>query len=103
MVFEPNPNTVMKLRANLAVSDIGNVTVSPSAWTDPEQFLVLYASPALNAGMSSISERNAALPLAEQPEAFTICGRAVDSVVGELGLPAQESCGWEVGRLHRHA
>lgn len=45
VAFEPNPETLQALRANIAASHAANVIVEPIACTDQEQTLTLYGGP----------------------------------------------------------
>jgi FkbM family methyltransferase len=81
--FEPNPNTVAQLRANVAASGARNVIVQPIACTDQETTLTLYDSTlGGNSGATSLSRDNAG-PLTRS---YTVQGRKIDDVVKELGL-----------------
>jgi len=81
--FEPNPNTVAQLRANVEASGARNVIVQPIACTDQETTLTLYDSTlGGNSGATSLSRDNAG-PLTRP---YTVQGRRIDDVVKELGL-----------------
>ncbi len=83
VAFEPNPNTLTILRANIAASGAGNIIVQPIACTDTEQTLVLYdATLGGNSGSSSLSEENAG----SMARPYTVRGRPIDAVVRELAL-----------------
>jgi FkbM family methyltransferase len=83
IAFEPNPNTLAILRANVAASRATNVIVEPIACTDTEQMLTLFDSTlGGNSGSSSLSQRNAG----SITRPYTVRGRPIDDVVNELGL-----------------
>lgn len=83
VAFEPNPNTLTQLRANIAASAAGNVVVQPIACTDTEQMLTLFDStPGGNSGSSSLSQQNAG----QRARSYTVRGRPIDDVVNEMGL-----------------
>jgi len=83
VAFEPNPNTLTALRSNIAASGARNVIVQPIACTDVETTLTLFDSTlGGNSGSSSLSEKNAG-PVTRS---YTVRGRPIDDVVGELGL-----------------
>jgi FkbM family methyltransferase len=83
VAFEPNPNTLPVLRANIAASGATNVTVEPIACTDTEQTLTFFdATPGGNSGSSSLARANAG----SRTRSYTVRGRPIDDVVDELGL-----------------
>lgn len=83
VAFEPNPNTLRLLRANIEASGARNITVEPIACTDAEQTLTLFDStPGGNSGSSSLSQANAGA----QTRSYVVKGRPIDDVVSELGL-----------------
>lgn len=84
LAFEPNPETMRLLRDNVAANHAENVIVEPIACTDREQMLTLYAGPPSNTGMSSLASEN--VPLEGPPRLYTVRGRMIDDVVGELKL-----------------
>jgi FkbM family methyltransferase len=86
VAFEPNPETLTILRANVAASNLENVVIKPVACAHREGSLVLYASPAGNTGMSSLARQNALSSFAKAPRAFTVRTRPIDDIVHELGL-----------------
>ena len=86
VAFEPNPDTVRKLRASIAVSNLDNVVVEPIACTDRDQTFTLYASSPLHTARSSLARENAEVSFAGAPGEFRVRGRPVDDVVRELGL-----------------
>ncbi len=84
--FEPNPQTLLELRSNVAASGVENiVTVEPIAASDRDQPLTLYASTGVNTGGSSLSKENAGA-FDEAPKGYSVRGRPIDDVVAELGL-----------------
>ena len=84
--FEPNPETLVQLRSNVAASGVESVVaVQPVAATDREQQLTLYATRGINTGASSLSQENAKA-FDEAPQGYPVRGRAIDDVVAELGL-----------------
>lgn len=104
IAFEPNPETLVQLRSNIAASNEGSiVTVEPIACTDKDQQLTLYADRGSNTGASSLSEKNAeAFDVAPKP--YSVRGRPIDDVVNELGLTRVDAIkidveGAEVGVL----
>jgi len=83
VAFEPNPNTLALLRANIEASRAGNVIVEPIACTEAETTLTLFDStPGGNSGSSSLSQANAGA----RARPYTVRGRPIDDVVAELGL-----------------
>jgi FkbM family methyltransferase len=85
--FEPNPVTLMQLRANIAASHAANVIVEPIACTDQEQALTFYDSTSEgNSGASSLSLANADEAGRGTLPSLTVRGRPIDNVVRELGL-----------------
>jgi FkbM family methyltransferase len=85
--FEPNPNTLKELNANIAASHAANVTVEPIACTDKEQTLTLFDSTSEgNSGGSSLSLANADMEGKGTLPSYTVKGRPIDEVVRELGL-----------------
>ena len=83
VAFEPNPNTLTLLRANIAASGADNVIVQPIACTDAETTLTLFDStPGGNSGSSSLSQENAG----PATRTYTVRGRPIDDVIAELGL-----------------
>lgn len=104
IAFEPNPETLVKLRSNIEASNAASiVTVEPIACTDKDQQLTLYADRGSNTGASSLSEKNAeAFDVAPKP--YSVRGRPIDDVVNELGLTRVDAIkidveGAEVGVL----
>ena len=84
--IEPNPETVVQLRSNVAASHVESiVTVEPIAASDKDQQLTLYAARGINTGASSLSKENAGA-FDEAPEGYPVRGRPIDDVVAELGL-----------------
>jgi FkbM family methyltransferase len=59
IAVEPNPSTLNDLRHNIAAYGFKNVTVQPVACGDKRTKLKLFAGPATNSGMTSLSEKNA--------------------------------------------
>jgi FkbM family methyltransferase len=86
IAFEPNPETAMLLRDNVAANHMENVTVEEIACTDKEQPLTLYAAPIVNTGASSLSPDNARYGAGPPPRPFQVRGRRIDDVVRELNL-----------------
>jgi len=83
VAFEPNPNTLVILRSNIEASGAHNIIVQPIACTDAETTLTLFDStPGGNSGSSSLSRANAGA----RSRPYTVRGRPIDDVVGELGL-----------------
>jgi FkbM family methyltransferase len=84
--FEPNPETLVELRSNVAASHADQiVTVEPIACSDKDQQLTLYAAHVWNTGASSLSKENAGA-FDEAPKAYPVRARPIDDVVAELGL-----------------
>lgn len=84
--FEPNPQTLVELRSNVAASHVESVvTVVPIAVTDRDQQLTLYATTGVNTGGSSLSKENAGA-FDDAPKGYPVRGRPIDDVVAELGL-----------------
>jgi FkbM family methyltransferase len=87
VAFEPNPNTLAQLRANIAASRASIVIVEPIACTDREQMLTLYDSTSEgNSAASSLSLANADEHSEGALPSYRVRGRRIDDVVGELGL-----------------
>jgi FkbM family methyltransferase len=87
IAFEPNPNTLVLLRGNIAASKATNVIVQPIACTDQEQMLTLFDSTKTgNSGASSLSLANADEPEIGDLPSYSVRGRRIDDVVRELGL-----------------
>jgi FkbM family methyltransferase len=87
VAFEPDPGTLKLLGDNVAANNAGNVTVEPIACTDREQMLTLWAAGESNTAKSSLSRQNAAqVSASEAPKPYTVRGRPIDDVVGELNL-----------------
>jgi FkbM family methyltransferase len=86
VAFEPNPETLMLLRDNVAANKAENVTVEPIACTDREQMLTLYAAPVANTGISSLARSTADISAKEPPRAYSVRARRIDDVVRELKL-----------------
>lgn len=84
--FEPNPETVAALRANVEANHLANITVLPIACTDQATELTLYAAGHINTGASSLARRNADVDAGEAPRAFQVRGRPIDDVVREMNL-----------------
>ena len=59
VAVEPNPNTLRKLRTNIALSGAWNILVEPVACGATEGKLPLYVSGHVNSGGSSLSKNNA--------------------------------------------
>jgi len=87
VAVEPNPETVPRLRKNLALSRASNVVVQDVACTDKETTLTFYQASIRNTGASSISESNAGIAdHAETARSVKVRGRTLDSIVQELAL-----------------
>lgn len=87
IAFEPNPDTLMKLRENISHSRAGaSVTVLPIACADRDQQLTLYAGPASNIGVASFSRENAVFFTGSEPKAYQVHARPIDDVANDLGL-----------------
>jgi FkbM family methyltransferase len=84
--FEPNPETLKLLRANVEANHVDNVTIAPVAATDRETRLKFFAAPEVNTGASSLAEDNASVSATEQPREYTVQGRPIDDVVRALKL-----------------
>lgn len=83
IAFEPNPDTLKELRANIRASHASNIVVQPIACTDAEQTLTLYSDRDHPAG-ASLSSANAGSKGGRF--SYTVRGRRVDDVIRELGL-----------------
>jgi FkbM family methyltransferase len=60
IAFEPNPETLVRLRRNLALSDVANiVSVQAVACFEKPSRLMLFLRPGANTGESSLSGENA--------------------------------------------
>jgi FkbM family methyltransferase len=102
VAFEPNPETLVSLRANVTANHAENVIVEPIACTELEQTLTLYAGPPSNTGMSSLASDN--VPVEGTPKLYTVPCRPIDDVVRELKLTRVDAIkidveGAEVGVL----
>ena len=84
--FEPNPETLKRLRDNVTANQARNVIVEPVACTDREQMLTLYAAARINTGASSLARQNANISATEAPRSYVVRGRPIDDVVRELNL-----------------
>lgn len=83
MAVEPNPITLIDLRANIHASRAANVIVVPVALSDSEGELTLFDSRGTgNSGSSSLSAANAG----GSGASYTVRARTLDDVVAEVGL-----------------
>ena len=87
IAFEPNPDTLEVLRANVASSCADNVTIEPFACVEREQAVTLFGGPPTNSGSSSLSRESAELDATWPPKQFLVRGRTVDDLASELALP----------------
>jgi len=86
IAFEPNPETLVELRSNIAASHVeSTVVVEPIACSDKDQQLTLYADRGTNTGASSLSKENATT-FDSAPRPYPVRARPIDDVVSELGL-----------------
>jgi FkbM family methyltransferase len=81
VAVEPNPETLQRLRRNLALNDSGNITVEEMACTDRETTLQFFPAGIENSGESSLSRQNA-----KAARAVTVRGRPLDEIVRSLAL-----------------
>jgi FkbM family methyltransferase len=82
VAFEPNPETLEVLRANLEASHAANVEVAPVAATDRESSLTFYAAAHDNTGRSSLALLNAG----DGSHQYNVRGRPIDAVLDELKI-----------------
>jgi FkbM family methyltransferase len=82
IAVEPNPQTLPKLRGNIAANDARAVTVWPVACSDRESTLELYAAPERNTGESSLSKENASQE-GSAVTAYSVRARPLDAIVKE--------------------
>jgi FkbM family methyltransferase len=85
LAIEPNPETLVRLRANVRESGASAITVEPSACSDSEGIVEFFAATHANAGASSLSRANAAEagPVAGS---YRVRARRLDSIVRESGV-----------------
>jgi FkbM family methyltransferase len=85
IAVEPNPDTIARLRANVAASGAGVVAVAPVACSDAEATLDLFAAPESNTGETSLSKANASQTGAVA-HTYKVRARPLDDIVREAGL-----------------
>ncbi len=85
IAIEPNPETLVKLRANITASKRdGMILVAPVACSDSESRLKFYASSRVNTGESSLSAKNASL---EGPvTSYEVQARRLDDILSDAGV-----------------
>jgi len=83
--IEPNPQTLSKLRGNVAANGARAVSVWPVACAASESTLQLYAAPESNTGESSLAKENASQEGAAAA-AFSVPARPLDAIVKEANL-----------------
>ena len=85
LAVEPNPETLRKLRGNVAASHAWVITVVPVACADSESTLDLFAGPSTNTGETSLSRANASQ---DRPSTATyrVRARPLDSIIRESGV-----------------
>jgi hypothetical protein len=59
VAVEPNPETLLRLRRNIALNDSRNITVEPVACTDRETMLQFFPAGVEDTGESSLNRQNA--------------------------------------------
>jgi FkbM family methyltransferase len=85
LAIEPNPQTLPKLRDNIAANNDRTISVWPVACAESESTLQLYAAPRGNTGESSLSKENASH--AGAPSAvYSVAARPLDAIVAEANL-----------------
>jgi FkbM family methyltransferase len=82
---EPNPQTLPKLRGNIAASDASAVSVWPVACAASESTLQFYAAPESNTGESSLSRENASQE-GTAAVSYSVPARPLDAIVKEAKL-----------------
>jgi FkbM family methyltransferase len=85
IAVEPNPETVRKLRANIAASGASVVRVEPVACSNAETTLQLYAAARGNTGESSLSAANAS-QAGTGTKAYSVRARPLDALVREAAV-----------------
>jgi FkbM family methyltransferase len=85
IAVEPNPETISKLRGNIAASGASMIAVAPVACSDSEAMLDLFAAPEANTGETSLSKANASQTGAVA-QAYRVRARPLDDIVREAGL-----------------
>lgn len=86
LAVEPNPETLVRLQANLDANAIGKIVkIAPVACSDREATLEFFASPRANTGESSLSRKNASQE-GQDVRTYQVHARPLDDIVDELGL-----------------
>jgi FkbM family methyltransferase len=85
IAIEPNPQSIERLRVNLAASKPKVVTVAPVACSDTEAMLNLYAAPDVNTGETSLSSANAS-QIGAVTHTYKVRARPLDDIVRESGV-----------------
>jgi FkbM family methyltransferase len=82
VTIEANPVTATRLRRNLELSRVSNVTVYELACADEEREFTFFAANAINPGQSSLSGDNAG----HARTGVTVSGSSLDRIVAPLRL-----------------
>jgi FkbM family methyltransferase len=86
IAVEPNRETLVTLRENIAASGAGSiVVVAPVACSDSESTLTLYATARENTGESSLSKANASQDTTIAAS-YPVRARRLDDIVNEAGV-----------------
>ena len=85
IAVEPNPETLVRLRVNLAASDASVVAIAPVACSDAEGMMDLYVAPHSNLGETSLSKENASQEGAVT-RTYKVRTRPLDDIVRESGV-----------------
>ena len=84
IAVEPNPPSLERLRANIALNRLNNVTVEPVAFGQTEGKLRLFSSAAENTALASLSEANAR-QAGESTQSVEVPVIPMDTVMARLG------------------
>lgn len=85
IAIEPNPESVRRLRENLAANNDPMVQVAPVACSDADGTLNLYVAPTRNTGETSLSQTNASQEGAIA-NTYKVRARPLDDIVRESGV-----------------
>lgn len=84
IAVEPNPPSLERLRANIALNRLANVTVEPVAFGQAEGKLRLYSSASENTALASLAEANAR-QAGESTQSVDVPVIPMDVVMARLG------------------
>lgn len=85
LAIEPNPETLRKLRANIAASRARIITVEPVACSGSESIVELFAGPSTNTGETSLSRANASQD-GPSTATYRVRARPLDAIIREAGV-----------------